>query len=688
MLWGIFIQAQAPVANFTVNSTSGCAPYQVLFTDQSTGDPTSWAWDFGNGQLSTTRNPAVDYSQPGTYTVRLIVKNASGIDDEIKTNYITIFPSPKAAFTANLTTSCAPALIQFTDQSTAPPGGTITGWTWDFGDGVTSAQQNPSHTYTNTGFYTVSLKVTSSTGCKGTTTINRYIRIVSGVNVDFAFSQPSTCKAPFMINFQDQSSGPGTLSYSWNFGNGSTSTLKNPNTIYPVAGTYPVKLAVQSNLGCNGSTTKNIVVAGKTTNFSFPSTICIGQTVNFQNSSSPPPVSASWSFSDGTTSSQINPVKTFLTGGTYQVKLINNYGNCSDSITKNVTVIISPVVNFSANDSISCNASLAVQFTDKSPGAATWIWDFGDGTTSTQQNPSHTYNTPGFYDVTLSITLAGGCGNTMTKAQYIKIKPTIVSISNAPVGGCAPFTYSPIASIQTIDSIVSYSWDFGDGTTSTLQNPTHTYNLTGSYNIQLTVTTQSGCTQTVTIPSGVTTGTKPTANFSFTPNGSCASTAVQFTDLSTTTLGASVQWLWDFGDGITSSAQNPLHKFQGAGNLSVRLTVVNNGCPDAISKPITVLPPVAKFGYKVDCNNRLSVTFSDSSIVNPVYGAITYLWDFGDGTPTSTLQNPPHVYSALGPYVVKLTVRNGACSYPLSKTITLVNEPVDFNVSKNPVCKM
>ncbi|MFI5187072.1 MAG: PKD domain-containing protein [Chitinophagales bacterium] len=492
-----------------------------------------------------------------------------------------------------------------------------------------------------------------------------------------------------MINFQDQSSGPGTLSYTWSFGNGSNSILQNPSTIYNTAGTYPVHLAVQSNLGCNGSITKNIVVAGKITDFKTPATICIGQTVNFQNNSSPSPVSSSWTFSDGTTSSQINPVKTFLTGGTYQVKLINNYGNCSDSITKTITVISSPTIDFTTNDSTACSAPFTVQFTDKSIGASTWFWDFGDGTTSTQQNPSHTYTNPGLYDITFGITLPGGCANTITKAQYIKIQPTTVTITNAGIGGCIPFTYKPTPFIQSVDSVISYAWDFGDGGTANIKNPIHIYSVAGSYNLQLTITTQTGCTQSITVPNGVRAGTKPTANFSFAPTTSCASNPVQFTDLSTTSPGATVIWRWDFGDGVSTNSQNPKHIYQDTGILSVKLTVFNNGCPDIISKPITILPPVAKFGYKVDCAvSPLNVSFSDSSLANPVYGPITYLWNFGDGTPTSPLPSPSHTYSALGTYTVTLTVTNGACPpYPVSKTITLFDEPADFSISKNPVCK-
>ena len=143
---------QLPVANFSASATSGCAPITIQFTDLSTGNPFSWNWDMGNGQLSNVQNPVANYSSPGTYTVKLVVKNQTGIDDEVKVGYITISPSPAANFTASLTTACAPATIQFTDLSTIPPGaGTITQWLWDFGDGNTSNQQNPSHTYTNTG---------------------------------------------------------------------------------------------------------------------------------------------------------------------------------------------------------------------------------------------------------------------------------------------------------------------------------------------------------------------------------------------------------------------------------------------------------------------------------------------------------------------------------------------------------
>jgi gliding motility-associated-like protein len=684
--------AVAPVANFSADKVSGCSPLTVKFTDLSTNAPTTWTWDFGNGQLQSAQNPTVNFSTPGTYTVKLIVRNAAGIDEEEKINYITVFPSPTASFTANITTACVPATIQFTDKSTSPPGGgTITSWSWNFGDGGTSNSQSPSHQYTAAGFYTVSLLITSSTGCQSYASIGRYIRIINGIDANFVYSQPTTCQGPFTISFQDQSSGPGTLSYLWNFGSGSpsSSTLSNPTVIYASPGTYPVQLSVQSDLGCNGTITKNIVVAGKTTDFTAPASICLGQSVKFQNNSSPQPSSSVWDFGDGTISSQINPTKTYLAGGTYQVKLINDYGNCIDSIKKTVVVNTQPPVNFSANDSTSCKTPFTVQFSDLSPSASTWLWDFGDGATSSSQTPSHTYNSLGLFSVTLTITLPGGCSNTITKNQYIKISPTTVGIANAPIGGCIPFTFQPIASIQSVDSVISYSWNLGaPGAIYSIKSPTHTYTTAGNYNLQLTVTTQNGCVETVNIPNGVLTGTPPSVNFSFTPNNSCASTSIQFTDLSTTSPGAIVKWLWDFGDSLISTSQNPSHTYVDTGLLKVKLVVSNNGCRDSLSLPIQVKPPVAKFGYKiVDCNNKRLVTFLDSSLTNAIYGPIFYQWNFGDGSPTSSLQAPNHLYASLGTYNVTLNVTNGLCSYQITKPVKLISESAGFTINKSTVCK-
>lgn len=688
ILGSAYVFGQAPKANFTANVRSGCAPLSVRFTDQSTGSPTEWNWEFSNGTLSSTQNPVVTFSQPGVYSVKLVVRNANGIDQFERIDYITVNPSPTANFSADITLGCVPVSVNFTDMSTTPEG-SIVAWEWDFGDGGQSTQKNPSHTYNNTGFYTVTLTVTSSTGCKRTISRGRFVRVVDGVATNFDFNLARSCKPPFGVNFVNQSSGPGTISYNWNFGNGQTSTDANPSATYNAPGTYTVRLNAQSNFGCGGTIEKQVTITQTNTDFTGPEYACIGQPVTFQNASSAVPDASFWNFDDGTTSAQTNPVKTFLTAGTYDVKMINFFNNCTDSVTKTVIVDDKPAVDFSVNDSTSCQVPFTVTFTDLTPGGATWSWDFGDGTTSTERNPSHQYSSTGEFDVTLTVTTASGCTNTITKPAFIKIRETSVDI-NAPQGGCVPFTYTPVATISTLDSIASYLWDFGDGTTSTQRNPpNHTYNSTGRYKISLTVTTVGGCVVTKEIEDGILVGTLPDVDFTFAPPEKCASDIFYFNGSAVTTPDAFVAWNWDFGDG-TSNLQNPTHKFMVFGDIEVTLTVSNNGCTNSVSKTVRVKPPVAEFVPTVSCTDK-SVIFDNTSRIDPGLTPLTYHWSMGDpaNTEYTTFEPPaPFNYPGPGTYNVRLIVRNGDCADTISKPVNIIPDQVaDFTVNRNQVCK-
>ncbi len=679
-------RAQAPVANFTTATTSGCAPLVVTFQDQSTGNPKFWNWDLGNGQLSNLQNPTAVYSTPGTYSITLVVRNANGTHGITKTNYITVYPSPYSNIGADKTIACLPATIQFQDLSIDTVG-TIVSWFWDFGDGTTSTLQNPQKTYTNVGFYTVALTVKSNTGCSHASSRYRYIRVVSGVTADFSSKIDSVCRAPFGVNFFNETSGPGILTYNWNFGNSGTSTQQNPSTIYNATGTYNVQLMVSSEYGCSDTISKPVTVIGSVTNFNSPDSACLNKPVNFVNASTPAATAAFWNFGDGTTSNQLNPAKAFTAPGVYQVTLYNTYPNCSDSVTKSITVLASPQVNFTANNQYACKGPFTVNFQDISPNAVGWLWDFGDGNTSTQQNPSHTYLNNGQYTVTLRITTAFGCQNTIAKTSFIRIEKPIVNIANVPVGGCVPFTFSPVASVTSLDGVASYFWDFGHlGNTSTSSNPTYTYTDSGTFTMKLRITTTGGCTDSVVIPAAVRTGPPPFVDFKVDTTTACAFGNVAFTDLS---IPADA-WNWDFGDGTTSTAKNPIHSYKDTGTFTVKLTASNNGCAGSVSKTqfITVRPPVAKFDYTVNCANKFSVAFNSLSIVNPVYGPVTYLWQFGDAAnSTSTQPNPTFTYPGLGSYTVTLTVTNGTCSNSISQAVKLTAELADFTASKTTACK-
>lgn len=214
-------------ANFTAAPASGCAPLVVHFTDNSTNNPTQWKWNLGNGTVSFLQNPSVTYLIAGQYTIKLVIKNSIGADSITKTQYINVYAKPAVEFTSSTTTGCFPLPVQFSDESTAV-NGTIGSWQWDFGDGFSSAQQHPAHIYSATGNYNVTLRVKNSNGCLTTLSKSKYIQISAGVKASFSNTIPNKCSFPVTINFKNLSTGTGSLTYQWLFGDGADSGQVNP----------------------------------------------------------------------------------------------------------------------------------------------------------------------------------------------------------------------------------------------------------------------------------------------------------------------------------------------------------------------------------------------------------------------------------------------------------------------------
>jgi gliding motility-associated-like protein len=680
------VKAQIPVVNFTASPTSGCSPLFVNFQDQSSNNPTSWFWDFGNGATSTVQNPTVTFLSPGLYTVKLTATNASGSNTLTRTNFINVYESPFVNFAADDTVGCFPQPVQFTDLSTAGTGNVNTTWEWNFGDGAVSNQQNPKHTYTISGNFTSTLRVTNDKGCYKIFSKPQYIQVSTGVIASFTNNLPAFCSPPADISFNNTSSGPGILTYQWNFGDGNISAVQNPVHTYSNPGSYTLKLSVTSSLGCSDSVVKfgAVQLSAKSASFIIPDSTCINAAVNINNTSFPVPNSQNWDFGDGTNSALRYPVKTYSTPGIYKVTLTNNYSGCMDTAIKTIVVSPRPAANFTAPVTINCQIPLTVNFQNTSNGAISWLWDFGDGNTSTQQNPVHTYSNYGNFNVKLIATNNAGCTDTMTKTNFVRIARAAISISGFPKQGCIPYTINPVPNITSLDAVTSYAWDFGDGGTSTLQKPSHTYTALGTYTIRLIITTSLGCSDTLILKNAVKVGTPPTVDFTASPLTACAFTDVQFTDLSV----PADDWLWDFGDGTTSTLKNPIHQFSTPSpapfTYTVKLTAKNSGCPVTAIKTsfITILPPVAGFLAVPNCASRTQFTITDIST-----GATSWSWDFGDGT-TSTLQNPPpHNFPTLGVYTVKLTVTNGSCTHSASQTIRTINENPDFTSDITTLCK-
>lgn len=667
-------------ANFTAANTSGCSPLVVSFQDQSTGNPVKWFWDLGNGATSTLQNPSATYITSGTYTVKLTVTNASGVSNTIsKTAYVSVFDEPTADLKADKTIGCFPAVIQFTDLSTAAAGTTVTSWKWDFGDGNSSTDQNPKYTYRSPGNYTVILTITNDKGCKKVIAKPNYITVTQGVVPSFSYSDPNVCSAPATIRFTDKATGPGNLSFNWSFGDGNTTSVSNPVHAYSVNGTYHVSFVVSSDAGCVDSSSADLPIGKVNTDFIVPTTICPKTLVTFQNNSNPRPITSAWSFSNGQTDNFQNAQTVFATGGNYTATLINKYTACTDTLTKTVTVLNGPAINFVTPDSTKCQPSLTSNFTNNT-NATSYQWDFGDGSTSTQANPTHTYNNFGSYNVTLIAKDANGCSDTLTKPAYIKIQKPVITFPNLPAKGCIPATINFSANINSIDTVLTYLWDFGDGSTSNQPTPSHVYATQGTYTVKLTITTSSGCTEVQSITNAVKVGSLPVADFTSDTTIACADPGIHFINKSTN----ATEYLWQFSDGTTSTDKDPIHKFTNTGSISVTLTAINNGCENSITKNnyATILPSVSKFDYAPDCSNPLQYTFTDKSI-----GATTWNWDFGDGTSTSGKVPPAHNFPANGTYNVSLTTTSGTCTYTLTRVVTIANNTPDFTVNPPAGCK-
>ena len=682
-LFTCFISKGQLRAGFTTGAAAGCAPLVVQFNDTSSGHPASWLWDLGNGTTSVLQHPSVAYFNPGTYTVKLIIRNSLGIDSITKADYITVYSSPVINFVASSLTGCFPLNTVFSDLS-FPGSGSVEKWEWDFGDGTFSAIQNAHHTYTAAGNYNVSLRATNSFGCITSKTTPSYIHISSGAKAKFVTSTHNSCNAPAVINFVDSSSGNGSLRHYWDFGDGTTSVAANPSHTYNSPGNFTVSLIVTSSTGCTDTLIKrNLITIGNTNaSFSGPAAICSSTPFNFNNSSTPAAGSAFWDFGDGTFSDSINPSKTYSTPGNYTIKMVADFGACKDSVSKTVQVIARPEVDFSAPSTVSCKAPFTVNFAHASVGGARYLWDFGDGKSSNDENATHTYLAEGNYKVKLVVTNAAGCKDSIVKVDFIKIKTPVVSIENLPQKGCAPLAHNFTAKVNSLDSIVTYQWNFGDGNTSDAVSPNHVYHRPGKYTISLTYTSASGCTNTVTVTDGILVGSKPQPLFSANPLNVCANQSVAFTDLSG---GNPNEWAWFFGDGSSSEKQNPFHVYNDTGFFSVTLIAINNGCADTIAFPkyVHINPPIARFSFAKSCETPQHVVFTDKSI-----GADISSWDFGDGL-TSTEKSPVHDYALPGNYTVALTVTNQAtgCSFTKTQDIRIINETAGFMPGEETICK-
>jgi gliding motility-associated-like protein len=603
---------------------------------------------------------------------------------ETKKDYIEVFETPKPDFIANPLGGCYPLQIDFLDNSTS---GTdvITSYYWDFGDGNFSFDESPSHIYEVAGIFDIALQVVNSKGCKNLLSKPDYIRIESGVIAGFKISNMDVCNTPAQVSFTNTSQGEGNLNYLWDFGDGTTSQELGPTHSYQAAGTYQVSLRVSNSAGCLDTASVTLDIGIPESAVVAPDTICTGQSVQFFNKATPTPISNTWIFSNGETSSSLNPLMTFNDAGTYTAFVISQFSSTCYDTSEVVTfrVFSGPTASFRTDDTANCTAPYSVQFQNNTASATSFLWNFGDGNTSTLENPLHIYNRTGIFTVSLTAFNVSGCKQTQIIPDYIKINPVkILGITGLPDSGCIPHTIYPRVLLNINAKISKILWNFGDGTSSSLLQPSHKYSKEGSYTVSVKITTNDGCTDEYTMFGAVQVGHKPEANFIVDPPEICAYETTQL--INTSTQGPIHFLSWNFLP-LTDASQDSIHIYEPSDTGYIPLTLIayNYGCADTViyDSLLYVRPPVAKFDYTVDCTSKLTVDFEDKSI-----GETSRDWTFGDGT-SDTAAVASHTYVLPGTYEVEIIARNEHCADTASKKVFIINEKGVLKLSGNEFCR-
>ena len=493
-------------AKFTAKNTKGCTPLTVAFVDLSVG-AVSWSWDLGNGNTSVLQNPSAIYYNPGKYTVKLIVTDSKGNKTTYtQTNFITAYKSPKANFTYTPSSICAGKSISFTENCTS--GDTaITKYSWDMGDGTVLNTKNPVHIYNASGVFSVSLVVTDGHGCQDKIQLNKIIKVNPNPVAAFGIDSGYDCVVPTWIPFVNKSTGTG-LTYTWYFGDGTNSNLKNPRHKYSSLGTYTVSLKVTDASGCTDSFAfvNGLYLGPLKADFLADQTIFCGPgLVNFDNKSTfNGGLKFEWDFGDGTKSSKAFPSHIYNNAGIYSVslKVQSIFRSCSAQLTKSNYIRINPKPNgkIVLKDSFPCPIPFDIEATYVDTAKIKSIqWfakvDMGSYTARYylgNTNPLKTkIGNKAINDIVAVVTNEYGCTDSIV---YENLQTNITSIT--PIGvltGCVPFLFVGDMNVSTNRQIMGYGWDFGNNDVYYTKKVKRMFLDTGTFTVKAFVKIYKNC---------------------------------------------------------------------------------------------------------------------------------------------------------------------------------------------------
>lgn len=557
--------------------------------------------------------------------------------------------------------------IQYADNCSASP--------------KTSSATNPVILYADAGTYSVSLENVSGSavGVK-----EKSISVSGLVAPDIDFTSINNC-ATANVQFTPVNSSGNIVNYNWNFGDGQTSVVVNPLHSYASAGTYQPRLVVTASNACINSTQHTLSIYNPPiADFNLPAVtpICTNQPYSFTNTSVYDPLSTpawEWRVNGILQSSQPDLTSSFASPTSQEIRLKAKIPGCENEMIKNIgTVLVGPIVNFTVNDDC---ANAPVSFANSTTGAdAGYSWTFGDGGTSNQGQPVHTYAVPGNFTATLTGSNIAGCQNQVSHTVRIYSVPQPDFSIGLPPFSCSnsPTLFQNNTPDLTDSNINGWSWSFGDpgSGTSTQRDPSFTYLAGGDYSVTLTATSDQGCSATKN--KTVSIGTSPVANFVFSP--ACVNRSTQFTDIST---GGVQSRLWQIGPATFSSA-TPTYTFASSGTYTASLTVTaTGGCTSMKSISVTVpVPPSLIISAQNPCQGQTTVfTVSDNSVPPTSDGFTGWQWNIAGVITTGNPASQVVSLSGNSPVSVTTTHASG-CTYTKSSSVMIHPSPVaDFSAS-------
>ena len=671
---------EQPTPNFVWKTN--CATGTTAFTNtsfmRSSSSIVSQYWDFGDGTGSNALNPTHTFPDTGMYRIVLHVVSNHGCEDSIVRN-IMISPQPIAYF--GFTPTCIGKSTFFRDSSIAY-NDRIYRWNWNFGDNTVSTQQNPTKLYGYDTTYNVSLTITNVAGC--VETVSRSITIFSRPKPRFTFANVCDKETVFFKN--TSSSKQAVQSQTWYRGDGSSTQTWNDTHLYAAYGAKNVKLVLETVRGCKDSLTQTLQVypnpvakihipvleqCRKGNRFTFvdSSVIAAGSTLSF------------WKLGNGSTDTRDSFTYSYPTHGTYNVRLLSkSLQGCLDSTFTDVNVHPNPVAKIKTPKSAQCVRYNTFPFTDSTSialGSHQVFWNFGDGSTSTQFNPTHSYSDSGNYTVTLIAESDQGCRDTTTTKVRTHPMP-FANFRNLDSLQCLrknQFLFNNNTQNPPRDTSAFY-WEFGDGNSTFFTSPTHSYATYGTYTVLMTATSRKGCVDSIYQPLEV--YPMPKAGFNYAEDSAQCLRQNAYTLTNTSSIPYStLQYNWNFGDGNTDNSTHTYHNYAAEGTYIIRLISTSNfSCADTLSKKVTV-HPMPRVGFTINdstqCINNQQFVFNDISSISS--GSLSRQWQLGDSS-TSLIASPSKQYKYPGIKWVKLVqFSNKGCGDSLSKTVQVYDKP-------------